>query len=308
MSRIHEALKKAEQDRTANAAEAAARPVEPAGVAAVRHAAAVLPAEAILPPSGLGRPWKSPDYLRLDDLRQRCARSHWKLDPDAIVFCNPAQSRLGAEQFRTLRSRLYRLREKQTLRTLLITSALRGEGKSFVAANLAQAIVRQHERRALLIDADLRSSRLHLPLGAPSAPGLSDYLRGDADEFSIIQSDSVSEDNLFFIPGGKPVSNPAEILANPRLKSLLDRLAPVFDWIVLDSPPALPISDASVLGALCDGVLFVVRAGSTRFDLAQRACQEFREKNLIGAVLNDAEASATYAAYSYYAGAGTDKR
>jgi capsular exopolysaccharide synthesis family protein len=205
-----------------------------------------------------------------------------------------------------LRSRLYRVRNTLPIRTLLVTSTLPGEGKTFVALNLAQAIVRQHECRALLIDADLRASRLHVPLGAPSGPGLADYLCGEADEFSIIQADS--KDNLFFIPAGRPVSNPAELLASIQLKNLLDRLAPLFDWIIVDAPPVLPVSDASVLAGMCDGVIFVVRAASTAFDLAQAAFQELQEKNLLGVVLNRAAEQDGYGAYSYYAGNGMDKR
>jgi capsular exopolysaccharide synthesis family protein len=142
-------------------------------------------------------------------------------------------------------------------------------------------------------------------MGAPSAPGLADYLCGEADEFSIMQNDA--QDNFFLIPVGKSVPNPAELLANARLKNLLDRLAPLFDWIIVDTPPVLPVSDASVLAGMCDGVILVVSAGSTAFDLAQAACQEFQDKNLLGVVLNRAEEEATYGAYSYYGGNGRDK-
>src|SRR6267143_2106327 len=91
--------------------------------------------------------------LRLDELRKRCAKPGWKLDPDYAVFFNKQSFDLCAEQFRTLRSRLYRLRDGKPIRTLLITSTSKGEGKSFVSLNLAQAIAHQRERRALLIDA-----------------------------------------------------------------------------------------------------------------------------------------------------------
>jgi capsular exopolysaccharide synthesis family protein len=245
-------------------------------------------------------------YLRLDELRQRCAKPGWKLNPDYAVFFSGQTFDRCAEQFRTLRSRLYRLREKKSIRTLLITSTSSEEGKSFVALNLAQAIARQHERRALLIDADLRAPTLHVRMGAPSAPGLTDYLAGEADEFSIIQTDA--KEDLFFIPVGRSVSNPTELLSNNRLRSLLGRLAPVFEWIIVDAPPVLPVSDASVLAGMCDGVIFVIRAGATAFDLAQAACQEFRENNLLGAVLNGVDEEAMYGAYSYYAGNGMDKR
>ena len=244
-------------------------------------------------------------YLRLEELRQRCAKPVWKPDPENMIFCEESLSPC-AEQFRTLRSRLYKLRRERCLRTLLVTSTLPNEGKTFVTLNLAQAIARQYERSALLIDADLRCSRLHVPMGAPSSPGLADLLQGEADEFSIIQAHM--KNNLFFIPAGKPVSNPAELLSNMRLRGLLERLAPIFDWIIIDAPPVLPVSDAGVLAGLCDGVLFVVRAGSTAFDLAQVACQDFREKNLLGVVLNRVEEGAAYGPYAYYTGNGRDKR
>jgi protein-tyrosine kinase len=244
-------------------------------------------------------------FLRLDELRQCCAKPAWKVDPEDAIFCQQSFSPC-AEQFRTLRSRLYQLRQERPLRTLLVTSATPTEGKTFVALNLAQAIARQHERSVLLIDADLRCSRLHDAIGAPSAPGLADFLQGTADEFSTIQVDT--KDNFFFIPAGNPVSNPAELLSNTQLRGLLDRLGSVFDWIILDAPPVLPVSDAGILAGLCDGVLFVVRAGSTAFDLAQMAYQDFRGKNLVGVVLNRAEDGAAYGAYSYYAGKDSNKR
>jgi capsular exopolysaccharide synthesis family protein len=190
------------------------------------------------------------------------------------------------------------------LRTILVSSALPAEGKSFVATNLAKAIVKQHERRALLIDADLRWSRLHLSLGAPQTPGLSDYLLGEADEFAVVQRGQFN--NLFFIPGGKVVSNPAELIASERMKELLRKMAPMFDWVILDSPPAVPVADASIMADMCDGVLMVVRSAATPYDMAQKAVQEFKQKHLVGVVLNDVEPREGYSAYyyQYYYGAG----
>ena len=190
----------------------------------------------MLPTTGSGQ------YLRFDDLRARCAHPVWHLDPHVNVFVNADTSAQGSEQFRTLRSRLYQMRSNQPLRTLLVTSSIPTEGKTFVTNNLAQAIIRQPDRRALIIDADLRRSRLHVPLGAPSSPGLTDYLRGTADIVSIIQQGH--EGNLCFIRGGDEVTNPSELIANGRMKMLLDRLAPIFDWIILDSPPCLLVADA----------------------------------------------------------------
>jgi capsular exopolysaccharide synthesis family protein len=215
-----------------------------------------------------------------------------------MLFMNGDDSARGTEEFRTLRSRLYHLREKMTLKTLLVTSALPKEGKSFTAANLAQVIVRQHGRRALLIDADLRGPRLHLMLGTAPGPGLSDYLQGKNDEFSVMQRGAM--ENLFFIPSGTGIEDPAELVGNGRLKMLLQRVEPLFDWIIVDSPPAVLVSDASLLSKACDGVLMVVRSNTTPSDVARKARLEFPDPALVGVVLNGTSDEATpYERYYY---------
>ena len=143
-----------------------------------------------------------------------------------------------------------------TLKRILITSTP-AEGKTFVAANLAQSFIRQENRRVLLIDSDLRASRLHLHVGASGKPGLSDYLRGDADEYQVTQVEKGG--NLCLIPGGSEVPNPSELLHSERMKHLLERMSLIFDWIILDSPPALAVHDASILADMCDGVLLSSR-------------------------------------------------
>jgi protein-tyrosine kinase len=302
MSRIHEALKKAEQERsTTPGTEIGPSPQEPVIIPAPAwKAGPSTPANEALSaiPEASSSSATSVEYLRFDDLLARCAHPQWNPDPNLNVFLNPILSPHGAEQFRTLRSRLYQLRSNQPLRTVLITSSVPAEGKTFVTNNLAQAIVRQPDRRALVIDADLRCARMHVPLGAPSAPGLTEYLRGEVDEMSIVQHGL--EGNLCFIPGGNDVTNPSELLSNGRLKKLLDRLAPLFDWVLLDSPPCLPVADASILADICDGVLLIVKSGSTPVELAQRACQELNGRNLVGVVLNAAEESSLYGSNYYY--------
>jgi protein-tyrosine kinase len=301
MSRIHEALKKAEQERAG--VQAGDRVVFPADATSAPASLPGVPpthdAESTRRTSGMAP--LSANYLRFEDLRTHCQHPQWHLDPNVNVFFNSSLSEHGAEQFRTLRSRLYQLRGTQPVRTVLVTSSVPGEGKTFVTNNLAQAIVRQPDRRVLMIDADLRCSRLHIPLGAPSTPGLTDYLRGEADEMAVIQHGH--EGNLCFIPGGNEVTNPSELLSNGRLKALLERVTPVFDWVILDSPPCLPVADASVLAELTDGVLMIVRAASTPAETAQRACQELRGRNLLGVVLNAVEEAQAYGSY-YYAGYG----
>ena len=299
MSRIHEALKKAAQERSVQLAkggdttfaELAAAPTAPVATEPTPLSGLEV---RVLPPSP---PVDNFAYLRYEELISKCASPRWRPDPRLSVFEGNDDKQLGAERFRTLRSRLYQIAATRPLRRVMVTSSVPAEGKTFVAANLAQSIVRQPDRKVLLIDADLRASRLHQVLGAPRFPGLSDYLRGDADEFQVVQKGS--DANLCFIPGGREVSNPSELLMNDRLKRLLELMTPVFDWIVLDTPPTLPVHDASMMADLCDGVLFVVRAGMTDHQMAAKATGEFQDRNLLGVVLNRVEDGAGYGGYYY---------
>jgi protein-tyrosine kinase len=275
MSRIHEALKKAEQERAMN---------QPA--TRVETVSSVLepspePASMMAPPVSVTV--AAPSFSA-ESLLARSRQTTWSPDPAKMPFLSDKEHAMGTEEFRTLRSRLYQLREKQSLSKILITSALPKEGKSFTAANLAQVIVRQHGRRAVLIDADLRNPQVHRVFGAEPGPGLSDYLAQETDEYSILQRGSI--ENLFLIPAGSMRGNPAELLANGRMKHLLSRLEQVFDWIIIDSPPAVPVADATIIAKDCDGVLLVVRSNSTPVDAARRARREFADRNVIGVVLN----------------------
>jgi len=182
MSRIHEALKKAEQDRanTQGADEPALAapeiplpgriPAVPAVVMETRP-----PATTVLPALPLGA-------IRFEELRARCMQIEWQPDPRVNVFLNSESNPRGTEQFRTMRSRLYQIRSAQPLSTVVVTSSVPAEGKTFVTANLAQAIIRQPDRRVLIIDGDMRCPRLHEMVGAPQTPGPTNYLRGETYE------------------------------------------------------------------------------------------------------------------------------
>src|ERR1700675_598863 len=212
MSRIHEALKRAEQERGTHSGleqQVVDHGMPPAMAARM---AATVAADA---------------PMTFEALQARTARVPWNPDTKTMLFFGGADQALGKEEMRTLRSRLYQLRERKPLKKILITSALPKEGKSFVAANLAQVLVQQRGRRALLIDADLRAPRLHESFGSVLQPGLSDYLLGERDEISVIQQGPM--ENLFLIPGGRPVSNAAELVANGKLKALMGRMESMFD-------------------------------------------------------------------------------
>ena len=184
MSRIHEALKKAQQERAGASPEGGSESLSDILVnAAVTDSPRAPEAESVQ--VGTAPASRTPQaQLSYEELLARCPERRWVPDRRTMLFLNGSQNTLGTEEFRTLRSRLYQIREKQPLQTLLVTSALPGEGKTFTAANLAHTIARQHARRALLIDADLRRPQLHAMLGAPSSPGVSDYLLGEVDRKS----------------------------------------------------------------------------------------------------------------------------
>jgi capsular exopolysaccharide synthesis family protein len=291
MSRIHEALKKAAEERAARlSSDIDADMIQPVPIAREREENFQTAAQTLFePPEAVVLPYEG--------LIKKCVRTTFHIDPRMSVFAGQDQGSLGAERFRTLRSRLYQIASVQMLRRLVITSTVPAEGKTLVATNLAQSIVQQPERRVLLIDADLRASRLHLAFGAQRSPGLADYLRGEADAYSVIQKGEDS--NLCLIAGGSEVSNPSELLLHKRLENLLDLVTPMFDWVILDAPPALPVHDASIIADLCDGVLFVVRAGETDSQAAAKVLEDFKQKNLVGVVLNRVERGDGYGGYYY---------
>jgi protein-tyrosine kinase len=299
MSRIHDALKKAEQEKAAGSdrGQPTSRTKSYSFGSAYEQNGLPRDSGGLLSPEA-PRAMETPEGTAImRELEERCPVRTWEPDPKKVLFVNGQSHALGTEEFRTLRSHLYLIRDRQPLHNLLITSPLPQDGKTFVAANLAQVIARQPDRRVLLIDGDLRLARLHLLLGASLTPGLSEYLTGQADEFSIVQRGLQS--NLFFIPAGEALSNSSELLAQGHLSGVFDRLSPAFDWIILDSPPAIPVADAKMMAEFCDGVIVVIRAGVTPYDLAQKACRDFRKRGLVGVVLNGADSRHGYG-YNYY--------
>ncbi|HMK31430.1 MAG TPA: CpsD/CapB family tyrosine-protein kinase [Terriglobales bacterium] len=301
MSRIHDALKRAEQERQSQGS----------GVVATEVSHTTTPldvldsspdlAQAYVAPEGHaedGVLTPPPKELSLESLNS-ASRQEWSPDPKKMVFSGDDHENYSAiEEFRTLRSRLYQLREKRNFKSILVSSALPAEGKTFVSANLAQVLARHRSKSVLLVDADLRKPALHHCLGATAVPGLSEYLRGEKDEAAIIHRGQA--DNLFFIPCGNPTATPGELISNGRLQALLAQVSQVFDWVIVDSPPAVPVSDAARIASWCDGVLLVVQSGSTPYDMAQRARRDFRSAPILGAVLNRVPPGSTYTSYYYY--------
>jgi len=267
MSRIHEALRKAE-------AEAGRLNGDPDGGAIAVSSIATLEEDPAQDVAAMGSP----------EVDFRIRQTEWSPDAERMIFWRGDEETVSTEQFRRLRSRLYHLREQQPFKTVLVSSALPGEGKSFLASNLAHALSRRQNTRVALIDGDMRCPRLHESLGAPCEPGLSDLLRGSASQNEIVQAGPIP--NLLFVPGGIRIDNSSELIANGKLAGLLAALSQQCDWVIVDSPALIPVSDGLLLAGICDAALMVVRSGVTPADAAERACQELKRRRLLGVALN----------------------
>jgi capsular exopolysaccharide synthesis family protein len=216
----------------------------------------------------------------------------------------------AVEQFRSLRSRIYELRDISPMKSILISSGMPQEGKSFIATNLAISLARHKNSKVLLIDGDMRRYTLHQLLGCQPHPGLADYLGGKAGMVEVMQrsedppvADRVGSTilpNLTFVAGGNGGDKAADLSGNPRFGDLIRAAAPYFDWIIVDSSPVIPVSDAVNLARSCDGVLLVARGGITKFPIAQRAQSEFKASNILGFVLNAVETQPQVGAYYGY--------
>ncbi len=287
MSRIYEALRRADLERkTAPASEDNQVP-EPS----------VFPGIEEQPSS------------RAEIVFENIAQHPWR--PSLASFPTLADRGAGVEQFRSLRSRIYQARYEAPLKTILISSGIPSEGKSFVAANLAMSLARNSVTNILLIDGDLRRPTLHTLLGAPNAPGLSEYLAGTEELNAVMQRDSRSKtvetaggnvSNLTFIPAGKCGDNSSELAANHRIETLIATVSQHFDWILIDSAPVLAVTDAVDIARATDAVLLIARGASTPYDVAQRAQAAFATSRILGFVLNDVKNAPRRGSYYYYYG------
>jgi capsular exopolysaccharide synthesis family protein len=206
-----------------------------------------------------------------------------RLNP--LLVAGLAPKSLAAEQYRQLRTRLSHAEGASNLRTVLITSPQKGEGKSVTSANLALTMAQELQRRVIIVEADLRKPSLQQLFGLPAGPGLSEYLAGSADLKEVMRF--LPDHNLTVIHAGSSPMNPAELLGSTAMRRLLDQLRTRFDRVILDTPPVLPLADVAVLAPLVDGTLLVVRAGVTPKPAIENALRAFDSSRLLGVVLNE---------------------
>jgi capsular exopolysaccharide synthesis family protein len=215
--------------------------------------------------------------------------------PQSRVVCVTDKDSLAAEKFRFLGVRLRQLQQTRPLKKVLITSTIPQEGKSMVAANLACALTQRTHQKTLLIDGDLRRPSVAKLFGLGKLPGLADWLQGEQGPMTSIYH--LEEPGIWVLPAGNAPRNPLELMQSGRLSQLIEQLSGWFDWIVIDSPPALPLADTSILMRQVDGILLVARQGVTEKDQLKRGVEAIDQKKLLGAVLNS---SVNVAQSNYY--------
>jgi len=201
-----------------------------------------------------------------------------------------------AEAMRLLAVRLRDIRRTKPLKRVLITSTIPQEGKSTIAGNLACALSHASDERVLLAEGDLRRPSLARMFGIDAVPGICDCLREEGSSLKNLYR--LEDAGLWILPAGKTPSNPLGLLQSPRLPALMDRLAEYFDWIIIDSPPVLPLADASILMRIVDGILLVTRIGTTEKRQLEKGLEALDSTKMLGALVNSSAESA-YSGYYY---------
>ena len=200
----------------------------------------------------------------------------------------------AAEAFRLLGVRLRHLRRDRALKKVLITSTISQEGKSMVVGNLASTLALRTQQKILVLEGDLRRPSLAQMFGIGRNPGLCEWLEGEGSLESRIYH--LKDRNLWILPAGSSPSNALELLHSGRLAKLMDQLSEWFDWIIIDSPPVLPLADTSVWMRFADGILLTTRQGTTEKRMLQKGLEAIDPKKLIGALVNSSKNAVT----SYY--------
>ncbi len=212
-------------------------------------------------------------------------------DISPLVVAYHDSDSFPVEQFRLLRTQISSQAANRPMKTLLLTSSLRGEGTSTAAVNLAILMAQETNQKVLLMDCDLRNGSVGKLLPLSSKDGLSDYLSGSKQNWDSLVQESVV-DRLSVFPSGTLISNPSRLLASDRMVQLMNELKSKYDVIVMDAPPVLNISDIPVLLNYTDGVVFAVQSGVTARQLVREALVAIQGANkspVLGYVLTDVE-------------------
>jgi len=272
MSHIFDALRRSEAERSG---------AEPTAFSIATELLEAAEQKALAPVSV-----PDPDYGRPTGLAtlDQCPTIAAGILPESRLVAVAKDNDLAAEKFRFLAVRLRQLRQTRPLKKVLITSTIPREGKSTVASNLACILARKKPQKTLLLDGDLRRPTVADQFGLGQRPGLSEWLSGLTETTNIYRLESVG---LWVFPAGRAAQNPLELMQSGKLSSLMEALCDRFDWIVIDSPPVLPLADTSIWAKMADGILLVTRRGVTEKQHLERGLEALEQSKLLGALVND---------------------
>jgi capsular exopolysaccharide synthesis family protein len=298
MSRIQEILNKAERDGTARRTRALSDDGQPVSAATLPPRAQPLAAAPAYDAAPIAPAWTpaatAPAFEPL------AVPATGTLDPHLVAALAPQS--FAAEQYRALRTRIKRAENGRAVRSIVVTSPNKGDGKSITAANLSITMAQEFQQRVLLVDADLRRPAVRNLFGIPDGPGLVDVLVGAVELDQALVH--LPEHNLTLLPAGTTPTHPAELLGSATMRRVLDTLRTRFDRILIDMPPVAPLADLHIVAPMADGVLMIVRAGVTPKPAIERALAGLDTGKVLGLVLNESgghEAS-SYEGYGYIGG------
>lgn len=217
-------------------------------------------------------------------LLDHCRSISVPISADSRLVVHTEKDSAATEAFRLLSVRLRHIRKDRTLSKVLITSTVPSEGKSTVAANLACALATSRGEKVLLLEADIRRPSLTETFRLSDHLGLCDWLQNKSTLLEGIYR--LDGPGFWILPAGRVAANPLALLQSPRLSLALDELQRWFDWIIIDTPPILPLADTSVVSKMADGILLVTRRGKTEKKLMERGIEAIEKSKLLGAVLN----------------------
>jgi len=273
MSKVYEALENAEKQRVVKLEKRSSPVPKPVEVRMERPKEAEKEID------------KGANKRRNKVVRQPIRSDRMESDHPLVSLFQPGS--LGAEQFRKLRTHLLRPDVRDAPKTIMVTSATAGEGKTFVSANLAAGIAHDLHFHALLVDCDLRNPSLAQWFRVQNGRGLSDYLVGKEPLSEIFRKTQM--DKLSILTGGSPQEKPAELIGSRKMEALVQELKlRYYDrYIIFDATPLLVTTEPEVLARLVDGILIVVRAGVTPRETIKQAIASLDSKKILGFVLND---------------------
>ncbi len=244
-------------------------------------------------------PFLEPEKSPLERKSRKILRdviSEAKYDSKLVTLSAPDS--VDAENFKVLRAQILFPKEGPAPRTIMVTSAFPGEGKTFIAANLAISIALGINEHVLLVDCDLRRPSLHKTLGYGPCLGLCEHLVGKESLEDLIMKTRIPK--LSLLPAGPVPPNPSELLSSKMMRSFLDEVRNRYDdrYIIIDATPSQVTAEANVLAQYVDGIVFVVMAGKSPKDTVKRSMENLGKKNILGVVFNGYDKS--YRGYNKY--------